>query len=928
MQRSLTTKRGAKPSVKFENMPGTVLSLRTRADISRDYTKISKAEHDELTMIAESMIARLPAMMVDQTRASLIGGADLGMLAVCQCTKLNTRVSNTFLAYDPSEGKIDDPRMGTLKSDMTCRTCNQNDVTCPGHFGQIPLPMSVIHPLLKKLAVYILNMFCITCGERYFDESDLEKVAGQPFMIKIRVLSELSAKKSLSDVKTLHPRCDEKYEFSVNGSRIGTDDPESARFDAERPSYTIYNVQKGKGGKKITSPVEVDEIEKWLQQIMRVSSPTLEYIGFVRDPAKSIIDLSPIIMKAIPVIPPVARPFGMIEGDMQMNKLTKAYLGILEIITTTRDIASEMGVIYGRIEGLFTMIQDEIKGKEGIIRGLSMGKRVEYSGRSVLGPYNKLVFGYVACPERMRRLHTKPVAVAAFNLAMIKDLYRRGEITHVILGDYSQISRNRIPVDKLMLDKYTPQIGDTVEVMGMDGDETLFNRQPTLDKLSIMGYKAYYVPDPEYLCFGLHSSYTTPHNADYDGDEGNIHKIQTLDARSEVRHIASVEANIMNPKASKPTMGLVYNCLSAAYLISLYGKIDPQSWEMFLEILQDKSHLEDFDDRLEMAGVEPYTGKALFSILFPGDFYYDHGGVKIRQGIFLSGTLTDANLGPVSGSIIHHMWKFYGKERTSRFFTEGQQLLDQFIEWRGFTVGFSSCIPDDAEKIASIIDAEISQAQIQIKALGPKTADMTQLELETHERKVMSYLNAISRIGQRIALDGIGTLNPLNVMMNSGAKGKASNVAQILGCLGQQFVAGARPARSLTGKTRSLPYFEPNSDDIEADGFVPESFMVGSRPSGFTYHMMASRIGLMDTALKTADIGHMHRRMVKVLEDLTVAYDGSVRNANGVIFGYSYSDGFSAAEVMRTSSEALGTVLSFIDLKAVTGKLNAEAGYF
>ena len=131
----------------------------------------------------------------------------------------------------------------------------------------------------------------------------------------------------------------------------------------------------------------------------------------------------------------------------------------------------------------------------------------------------------------------------------------------------------------------------------------------------------------------------------------------------------------------------------------------------------------------------------------------------------------------------------------------------------------------------------------------------------------------------------------------------------------------------MTNKKRSLPYFEPDSEDIRARGFVSDSFMKGSDPAGFTFHMMASRIGLMDTSLKTAEIGHMHHRMVKVLEDLTLSYDGSVRNTNNVIFGFSYSDGFSASEILNTKSKALGNVLSFIDLNSVVGKLNTDAGY-
>ena len=164
-------------------------------------------------------------------------------------------------------------------------------------------------------------------------------------------------------------------------------------------------------------------------------------------------------------------------------------------------------------------------------------------------------------------------------------------------------------------------------------------------------------------------------------------------------------------------------------------------------------------------------------------------------------------------------------------------------------------------------------------------------------------------------------------MGNSGAKGKESNTAQIVGCLGQQYIMGIRPFQKITTKTRLYPYYEPDSDDIESHGFIKESFMKGTNPGGFMFHMMASRVGLTDTQIKTAENGYAHRKMVKSLEDLCVHYDGSIRNMNGIIFCYSYYDGFNAGELLPVNSQTLGTTVSFVDVNNLAGMLNAEAGF-
>jgi DNA-directed RNA polymerase beta' subunit len=145
--------------------------------------------------------------------------------------------------------------------------------------------------------------------------------------------------------------------------------------------------------------------------------------------------------------------------------------------------------------------------------------------------------------------------------------------------------------------------------------------------------------------------------------------------------------------------------------------------------------------------------------------------------------------------------------------------------------------------------------------------------------------------------------------------------------LGQQFIKGMRPAMTLTGGTRVLPYFDRNSSDIAARGFCSSSFMKGLDPAELFFHAMATRIGLMDTATKTSDVGHMQHRAVKVMEDVTVRYDGSVRNCNGAIFQFSYLDGFDAGQLVNTHSSGTGNLTSFINLEESVGRINTSYGY-
>lgn len=918
------------PSETFKHI---VLSTKTiKSEMSE---KVSRKDHELASAITNRSVEELPQFVVEASRLSILSHEELEALAVCEVN------------VPELEGRCtpNDHRMGTLEECRLCSTCKQTNIDCPGHLGIIRLNRWYLHVKFSETAIRILMCICNSCGECLLTEMVMkyQGLLELPLLVRIKKMSEICAKQ----------RCTKRH------------------YDAEGKYYPCvpnptYFPQKAKDGYIVMCEYENPElkgnkiaIEKSIEEIYdifcRIPAESSKLLGF--DGKTKPKDF---IMRSLAVPPPCARVYVIREGEISHDYLTTCYADIarynnivgqkmieegedveVQKKNAVRNLYFYISHLIDNSDGRYTRSLDEpiqsicerLTPKGGYIRGASMGKRVDFSGRSVLGPHNSIKFDQVVCPYIMKFIHTTPVYVCDFNLEAIIKMYELKEITYITFGS-GELKGRRFKIMDTTRVKYLPKVKDLVERIGMDGDEILFNRQPTLHKQSIMGHSAIYSPDENYKCIGLPSPVNTPYNADYDGDEGNIHKNQTTDARVEARHIANVKNCIMNSQSNKPSMGLVYNSTTSAFLMTGgNGKdmlITNQMWTEVVKMLQDRSHLPSFLQRLAKWNISPDSGLALFSVICPSDLYYNSGNVKIRDGILISGPITKKQIGVVAGSMVHNIYKYYGKMRTSRFFTEAQWLLDWYIEKRGFSVGLKNCMCDDQKTqilIKDIIDSEIESTQMKIEGLGNPRPNASSVELDSREKQIQGFVNTIVRIGNRISSEALDKANSLNVMSRSGSKGTEQNIAQIIACLGQQYITGCRPSMSMTNKSRCLPYYAPHSTDIEAHGFIKESFMTGIKPSGMVFHMMASRIGIMDTALKTADTGHMHHRINKTLEDFVYDYNGSVRNMCGTIFQFAYSDGFNAGELIPTHSEALGNIINFVDLKSVIGKINLDAGY-
>jgi DNA-directed RNA polymerase II subunit RPB1 len=336
--------------------------------------------------------------------------------------------------------------------------------------------------------------------------------------------------------------------------------------------------------------------------------------------------------------------------------------------------------------------------------------------------------------------------------------------------------------------------------------------------------------------------------------------------------------------------------------------------------------LDDLQTRAKKYGIDFFSGKILFSSVLPRDFNYSKSGVTILDGILVNGRITSETIGTTHNSIIQVMYKNYGADITNEFSSNIKFITDQFLARRGFTVGYNDCIipenkQQEQEKI--ILDAYIEGQSAAYKI--SKKLD-NPLEEMRREAQLSRYIDSIKSVGGKIT-EIVGPDNSLVTMYKSGAKGSGVNVAQITTILGQQFLKGKRFPCNLSENSRCLPTFEPNSIDIRARGFALNSFMTGLTPSELFFHQAAGRTGLIDTALKTADVGDMQRRLKKILEDISVVNDGSVRNNFGNILQFIYGeDGFDAANLQFTQSPS-GNVPSFIDIDADVSDINTKYGF-
>lgn len=396
-------------------------------------------------------------------------------------------------------------------------------------------------------------------------------------------------------------------------------------------------------------------------------------------------------------------------------------------------------------------------------------------------------------------------------------------------------------------------------------------------------------------------------------------------------------------------MGLVYNSSVGAYLMSRYGEIEDDIWESLTQEVFGtpdgvfSSRLESLESRVRQNRPNDRnwkTGPALFSALLPENFYYENKGVFIKNGVLIRGNITESIVGPSTKSIVHMLCHHYGNQVGSQFISEGQHLTNRFIQQIGFSVSYRDCVmPSDEANVKEIVEKEIVRIEKELQNLSPLAWNKNPEIRNFYNLSRQAKLDSIKTIGQQIITEALKPDNALKIMADSGSKGKPTDIAQINGIVGQQFIKGELPAltfnkepsvfNSLGEGTRFLPYYDVVNEmrdmKIENQGFVKRPLGKGMRPGQFVAHMMASRDSIIDIALGTAATGYSHHTISKALEDLRYSYNTTICGDQGNVIQYAGGgDSYEPSEMMQVKVPGFGDIWTPIDIPYLMEMLNNE----
>ena len=773
----------------------------------------------------------------------------------------------------------------------------------PGNFGHIKLAAPVFHVGFIDLIRKILVCVCYNCKEIIINDYD-----------KFEEISKIKdSKKRFNKIYELCNKTKECKARKKGNNENNVKDPlYKAGCDFKQPKFKKeglkISIEEEGEEKRNISPEEVRKI------FIGISEKNLRFLGF--DKGYSLPKW--MILTNLLVCPPQVRPqVSADESQICQDTLTHQYIKIIQannnllnnsLRVKYQDLFNELQYSVARLmkgniqikneyrkEDQILSLFDRLKGKEGRIRGSLMGKRVNFSARSVISPDPNISVDEVGIPLQVAMTLTFPVVVNDLNKEELQKYVNNGPKKYPGANKVTKANGDSFTLKRA---KIILKNGDIVERHLINGDFVILNRQPSLHKMSMMGHRVRILPA---LTFRLNLSATTPYNADFDGDEMNIHAPQDYETISEVRNIMHVEKQIISPQSDKPIMGIVQDSLLGAKIFT-----QRDTFLTIDEVFSLVNWIKDFNIRKipNPCILKPkilWTGKQIFSLILPEELNLEKyreetpdelqdklnildNFVQIRKGQLIQGIICKSTIGPSSDGIIKNL----SPKKAVEFLNNCQKLINNFLLLKGWTVGVSDLIcnkelneeietilNDNKDYINELKDIIFKNKKGNIELQPGKT------KLESFETKVNEHLNNIRQNAGKLIQNSLDNKNHLKNMVSAGSKGKAININQIMSFVGQENVEGKRIP--LNFDQRTLPHFKKNDFEPESRGFIQNSFLKGLNPSEFFFHAMSGREGIIDTAVKTSEIGYTERRLMKSLEDIIIAYDYTVRDSNGNI---------------------------------------------
>jgi len=789
------------------------------------------------------------------------------------------------------QGLFDTKMSPTDKSERCETDLLPMDLT-PGYFGRIELNVPIYNHFFIDTISEILSLICIECGNLLIPPFDSEKNPKSMSIEKIIHYSDKlipSEKDLLSLPKKLRMARLKKIE---------------QKKDEDKICPICSCIQPKKYVKNLRTIDSIDAVYK--NKDIRSIYPEYVYRLFKKISSKScsILGLdyynsnpSSLVLHNIPVCPPLCRPFikqgnGLLSQDhitlryeeiLKSNMTIKGYLNKGQHKQRERFreyLAHDIATLFDNDpNGTFPSLPrgasqphqtfaQRLRGKEpktGRIRGNLLSRRVEMSGRSVITPDPMIDLNEIGIPKKIAKTISYPEKVNLSNRSFLEKCIENGK--DVYPGALGLIRNNTNftikPKPKTLL-----EVGDIVLRHLIDGDYVLMNRQPTLHKKSFMGHK---VKIMDGYSFKLNVNVTEPYNADFDGDEMNLHCPQTISTLTEVIELAGLKNQNMSGASNSPAIAFVQDNVLAAYMMTTNQNAFSQ--REFMNVIARGAPY-----YYGISSKNSFSGKEILSFFTPN--YTDT----------ITKTVNKKDLIKIISKCYHE----FGEHKCFEMTGSMQKLLNEYLIHHTYSIG-----PKDLQRSKEIHNKVDDAASQMIKNISKRIEKIHNSQVDCDKDLFEQFVNeeiakATSISENLLYKDEKSRFEP---MIKSGSKGKKKNITQMKGFLGQQIVNGKRTNTGYTNRT--LPHFHKYSEDISTRGFVRSSLSKGLHPFEFFFHAGGGREGLIEQALQTGQTGYIQRQMVKTLEDMTIKWSHTVNDAQNNIVQFSYGDDNATGESIQ-----------------------------
>lgn len=756
---------------------------------------------------------------------SSIIGVQFGVLnpeTIVSSSAVEVVTDRTYQGPTPVPGGIFDPRFGVIEPGKECPhpSCRQGADRCPGHFGHIMLarPVYLIQFLDLKV-VPVLKSICISCARLLSKDKKRCAHCNTVQPVKIGKNKDLKVPNIVADfgekrVERLFP---ERVQALFR--RMDHDEIRQLGMSPEfsHPAWMVTNVIRVPPLSVRPSVVEngrrmEDDLSHMLVDIVRSNQSLRDSIQRGADPSawekyydKLQVHVAQYINNKLPGLPPSS------ERNGRPRKSMKERLG----------------------------------SKNGRVRSNLMGKRVDFSARSVITPDPNIRLDQVGVPLEFAMTLTKPETVNPANRVRLQAMVDNGPGKYPGAAKVFDNSRMKMRSFLYMTTPYVLSDGDIVHRHLLDGDFVLFNRQPSLHRPSIMGHRVVVLPGQS---FRLNPNACKPYNADFDGDEMNMHVPQSVAADAELRELMHLPKHIISPRTSDPIMGPIQDSLTGAYRLTAPGVILPRHQALML-----LSRVANPSFSLSLVPNKPFlSGHEVLSLVLPKINFRGSRGLTIENGVLSGGQITGSAISG-RGALLHTVYNDMGAEAAVDMLTDLQTVVMKYLQAAGFSMGVKDLLLDEDTKEADRTKLEELMKTVYDLLTSVHTGEFVNRTGRSNAEELEIRIRTLAKQFEDTQDESVAKIplgsNRMLDMVDSGSKAKQHNLRLVAKGLYQQLTQAKRMPVQLPGRT--LPHFTKYDQGLAARGFVFNSYMTGLQGPEFFFHCIGGRDGLIDTAVKS-----------------------------------------------------------------------------